>query len=628
MIKKLFIPTFIFLSVLTGLVYVAPQWLIWKQVSGRGLEYLASQYTTEANELEMDLPRAREIYDGHWPPSDLFSDHGGVTPLNPLPVLVLSIPMFLARGNINIAYLLNQFLFSILVFFGFYLVGFAVTKNRLWGLFSASLGALSPLARYLPRAFYSFGYFMDLLVKNFVPLVNSPQELLFLHKVVDPLITFIFYLPALAALITFWLKPKKSTAILCGALTGVMFYVYWHYWVYLVIVLGLLGIYSWFTRKTGSERFRWYWWMLGSLILVAIPYFINYFSFNGLASAKEVIARLGVMEYGRHFQIYKLTKDYLFYLAAALVVYFIFWRKKADDRKNLAVLFWAFLAAIVIAWNVQLVTGFNLTANHWWLAFAPAAFIMLIATAWAVAQRIPNSEKAVKIILVVLIGLLFLKKIINAWAFAIPGEDLIKKYSFDPNTIQTWSWMNANLPGEPKIVSPALMDSVYLTIYTASRPYLPFYANTLMSDAELEDRFLNTEKLFGVSADNLEKQLRWESLPSGCDKLAAYFHRSNLTCDGHTRFSFENGRFLYGFENITKGYSTVGPIKPSWPIPENKIQDLLKRYRSLKISWKDLGVDYVYYGPWDKNLSSVDLSSDKNLELVYKSSGSEIYRIK
>ncbi|MEK7640495.1 MAG: hypothetical protein AAB389_00665, partial [Patescibacteria group bacterium] len=55
----------VFLSAaLTGLLFAGPLFFIERAAEKQGLTFLASQYTTETNELEMDLPRAREIYDG------------------------------------------------------------------------------------------------------------------------------------------------------------------------------------------------------------------------------------------------------------------------------------------------------------------------------------------------------------------------------------------------------------------------------------------------------------------------------------------------------------------------------------------------------------------------------------
>ena len=366
----------------------------------------------------------------------------------------------------------------------------------------------------------------------------------------------------------------------------------------------------------------------GAAIAVSIPYWINYFAFNALPAAEEIINRYGVVEIGRFFRWGRVWPDYIYYSVLAVITYLVFWRKQSGERGNTAVLFWAFLGAIFIAWNVQLITGFTLVANHWWLAFSPIAFLMIFWIGWDRAVVLISSRSLVNKLLVVLILLLVIKKIVNGFIFINPEETTIKKYSFDPDIYATWQWMGDNLPKEPKVISPIFMDSVYLSIYTGARPYLPFYNNTLISNAEMEDRFLKTQKLFGVSRANLERQLRWRAMPAGCENLAGYFQRPNLPCDSHTRFSFENGRFLYGFAYLTDDYHTTSNIKPRWDIPEEKILELLGRYDRLEVSWKDLGADYVYLSPMGKNLSDKNLSADKALESLYGNDGAEVYRVK
>jgi uncharacterized membrane protein len=51
-------------------------------------------------------------------------------------------------------------------------------------------------------------------------------------------------------------------------------------------------------------------------------------------------------------------------------------------------------------------------------------------------------------------------------------------------------------------------------------------------------------------------------------------------------------------------------------------------YPRIKADWKSVDADYVYYGPWEKQITQTDLSKDSNLELIFKNSEVEIYKIK
>jgi len=69
------------------------------------------------------------------------------------------LPIFVAGGNINFAYQIAQFSFSALIFLAFYFLGKVVLRSRSWSFFLAFAATLTPLARDLPRGFFSLdGY--------------------------------------------------------------------------------------------------------------------------------------------------------------------------------------------------------------------------------------------------------------------------------------------------------------------------------------------------------------------------------------------------------------------------------------------------------------------------------------
>ena len=64
-------------------------------------------------------------------------------------------------------------------------------------------------------------------------------------------------------------------------------------------------------------------------------------------------------------------------------------------------------------------------------------------------------------------------------------------------------------------------------------------------------------------------------------------------------------------------------------ISDERRSKLLENYNNLtSVGWRELEANYVYYGPWERQLSDIDLEKDQNLVLVYKNPEVEIYRIK
>ncbi|MEK6897190.1 MAG: hypothetical protein AABW93_01520, partial [Nanoarchaeota archaeon] len=70
------------LAVLIGFLLTTPQVLLWGSISRSGADFLLMQQNTYRDEFFQYMPRAREIYDGHFPPTGIYADELGSSPLN------------------------------------------------------------------------------------------------------------------------------------------------------------------------------------------------------------------------------------------------------------------------------------------------------------------------------------------------------------------------------------------------------------------------------------------------------------------------------------------------------------------------------------------------------------------
>lgn len=614
-------------AILVGILYSAPQVLIWNKLKSLDKPYLAMQYTTFNDEVKGEIAKAREIFDGHFPPSELSFAPRGITFTPFIPYLLFGFLIFAANGSINLAFILANFIFASLIFAAVYLLGKIVIGNRWWALFLAFFGTLTPFLLFYFNLYHQnfWDKFLNDIAKNFFPLVNTPLTTLSLSRINSPLITFIFYLPALASVFLFWQKPKTWTAILAGLAVGLTPYVYFHYGIFLYITIGLLAVYSFWKRKKNPARFKSILVLLGVVGLFVIPYAISYLSFSNLASFDDYIHRMGIEE-GRHFQTL-VFRDYIVYLLFAVIIYLTIYKKD----KNKAVLYFLFFLAMIVSWNIQLITGSVPESNHWWYVFGPIIFIASADIIYNLLRN-PNSKRTIAILLL-LSSLLIAKKIINAGVFINPDEKFLTKYTFNQEVIDSWNWINVNLGRDARIISDSLLTTLYLNIYTSARPYVPNWLNTLESNKKVENRFLVANKVFGVSAATLEKRLRLGSSGT-CENLARQFNLDLKECDDpNTFYNLPDAAFhLYGryFRyGPNKEYSSVAKdSKPFPPATESKIRELLDRFDKTKTSWIDIDADFVYYGPWEKQFSRPDLKRDNGLILVYENPSVEIYQIK
>ncbi len=131
-------------AILVGLLYIAPPLIVKYHLQKDG-RIFALNYEVYRDEL-FYLSRAREIYDGHFPPSDLHFDEQRPTVQNPVPSLILAGIVAIAGGNIHASYLIAQFIFTPIIFLLFYWLGMKLVNQKSWALLFAFIGVLTPIA--------------------------------------------------------------------------------------------------------------------------------------------------------------------------------------------------------------------------------------------------------------------------------------------------------------------------------------------------------------------------------------------------------------------------------------------------------------------------------------------------
>lgn len=603
-------------AVFVGLMYILPPVLIWQQTEKIGSGFLLAQLGTYKDELTVYLPRAHEVYDGHFPPQDLYFDKQHPTVLNPLPSLMFSAFIFLFKGNINYAYLGAQFFFSAIIFLLFYFIGQQIFKSKNWSFLFAFIGVLTPAA----IIYYRLGSdapglagvkeIVLVLLKQFVPFIRTPINKFYLARIDDALLTFPIFLLAILSFLGFWKKPSVSMSILAGVFSGLLFYTYFAYWIYWTIFIMLMFTYSIFYKK-GLHRSSFIILVI-VLVVMFVPYFVNYIKFSEYADSQDLALRLGATQ-GRNLDIIK--RDYshfLFHIFLALVVYLSYFKKD----KGKAILFLALIAATTISWNAQLVTGFAVNPGQVKKAAAVTFFIILFTLIHDFVKKIESRDHFFnsfsKIFMGALLVIVPLKGFVNILVMVNPSSDILSNYSFSGDIKNSWGWIEDNLNHEPKIISSSLVNSLYLTTYTSARPFLVtgFMSSAPMST--LENRYLIANKLFNVDEATLEKKMERRSV--GLNDCKNF-------CPPDSWFNLHKDiRFLYVNYWLSQD-TTVQPV------PETRVLSLLERYRILSDNWNDIDADYVYYGPWEKQFSSVDFNKDKNLKLVYKNPEVAIYKI-
>ncbi|MDP3901636.1 MAG: hypothetical protein Q8Q37_01500 [bacterium] len=592
--RKTFFIILIGIAILVGILYAAPQALIRSDLHKDGKPYVVMQLTHHMDELVQYMPRAREVYDGHFPPSDLSLDKSYPSVFPAIPPLIFSWFIYFFSGDINLAYIAVTGIFSSIIFLLIYAVSYVTTHKRLWSIFISTLSSFAVVFYSLPRVLFSWVGFLNGTLKKFYPLVATPLDRHPLARFDDPLLTAPIFLLALLFLWLLWRDNKRFYAIMSGIFSGLLFYTYLHYWAYLAIVVGCLFLYVITRRCVIPGLFKNILLYIAIVAIVAIPFIINYHNFNKVPDIQDYVGRIG-LENTRLPEIGQTIGSEIFlHYALFLLLGFLIYRCWFVADRMRAIFFLSCLAAAFIVWNVQVVTGFVPHPDHWG---KPISIMLLIVGGSLVGDFIYRkiSSKTLTILLSIGILLLFGKATINVLKFVSPSQDFGEAYTFDRGVVESWKWIDANLSGEPKIVSPSLETSYYLYSYTKARPYLPTAENTMAPNSVLENRYLTANKLFNVPIE----------------VMIAGLHNN----DNYRR------AFLY-YIYYKKHGSDLNQI------PDTKIKDLEKTYNELHPQWDFVDAEYAYYGPTEKKISSVDFSQDENLEIVYKNDSVQISKIK
>ncbi len=136
---------FIFASaILVGLLYVLPQLVVAKHLSNEG-RYFALNFEVYRDEL-FYLTRAREVYDGHFPPLDPYFDEQNPNIQNPLPSGILAVLFTVFGGDPVRTFLTAEFIFSGIIFLLLYILGKQLFQSPLWAISFAYITILTPMA--------------------------------------------------------------------------------------------------------------------------------------------------------------------------------------------------------------------------------------------------------------------------------------------------------------------------------------------------------------------------------------------------------------------------------------------------------------------------------------------------
>lgn len=420
------------------------------------------------------------------------------------------------------------------------------------------------------------------------------------------------------ALYGFIVVPARRTAIWLGLIFGLTFYTYPFYWMFDSVVLGMLGL-VWL----GQRKLRPLGWLCvagGIGAIMSALFWVMFFSLRQLPQYHEVLDRTSQTEFGR-FVRWSDWKFYILLIVGWLSVWYL--ARRAWVASVLPLYFGVLFLAVVAGHNMQLVTGFTISPDHWISRglYLPFALLLgvVVAVVWErlVRPRLAQQSKW----LMPALGMLLCAYLLSgaASAQARLTVRLAWTHLLPVHITDALVWVDQNVPEDAVIVTPSLFISELIPYETRARVFVPQAWNTVAPFQELRERWFMTLRLVGASEEWVRAS--FQQAPDGVP--------FSLT-QRLIRFGLDPRNYLVGFG--FREWQDDSPDKEVVHISEPTIDAFVAEYRAGQAQpgealGKKYRADYLLVTKGDLPDPASLVPIFLTWERVYDARGVSIYRI-
>lgn len=592
-----------------GLVYVSYHLYLYKWYGASSEPYLAVAPMINDGYPSIFWPRLRALYDGYARISDssLFEYRHGITTLHPLLNPFLYYPLLLIGGFYGVE-ALATFVFAAASFLLLFGLGYQLTKRFALSLTFAGIFVMIRDLGFLffPRSLIG----LKDLAKVFLPYTPAHSTISRLNflgmEAVKP--GLIIFGPFLIFLVLFLKTNKWRYAWLLGLFYGLLFYTYTFYWIYASICLGLLVLLYIILRIRQALLAALLAFGIGSVI--SIYFWMTQYATRRLPQYFDFIQRAGALERGHQFRI----SQWFWYLIITAALGLIY--RFAVKRQRLFVFYFfaVTLIGVVVGLNIQIVTGMNIQPDHWLLRilFIPLAFVFLILADWLVElaeehHRWRRLSMALAVILM-----------LSVWSGSAHAAYLLAKERFSAfhspvGIVPSLNWLNTHLPKDSVVATPSPYMNDLLLFYTSAKVMIPRASGTMAKSSEILDRLYAVYKLFGITEATFKQKINPLFDPSANPtemNLFDYLYAGNFFSQEFDAFFRDKGK-----QNIPPDFTEK--LSAAYRVYNFEPSILGKKYR----------IDYVYVGPLEKKIMTVDFARMRGWQNVYNQEGVSVYKI-
>jgi len=594
---------FILAILMVGFVYsILPHFVRYETLKDQGLRYIPLTINSTFDHINIHAARYRDVVDGTLFPDEMDTyEHKGGPILWPILTPFIMSPFFLPFDSIFPGIIMTDFLFPLLLFVALFFILYAFTKNKWFALISAYIVMLFPqLSVMIPP---SSLVELKALLFQFIPFAGMPiSELNFLARdsYVPSGIFFVSMFYFVYRVLTDEAR-KKLFVVLGGVFYGLLFYLYFYFWVFATIFLGILFLIFLITKNYSAARAVFLAGLTG--IIVSIPFWINQYYLSQLPSYEDIVARMGVEEgHGVRWFLWKTYALHAFMAMAALYIGSRF------SKKTLGYFLAALALAGIVAYNINVVTGFALQSDHWgnkvFLITNGIIWPPLLYYGWlSIAPYIKrkyffDGAKTFSVVAIIIVLLLTTHAVESTIQ---ESRENVLDYTVAVGFMDAYEWLTENTPKDSVVMTPSIETNIELAAYTHNRIFQARSQNNLLPKKEVLDRWFITYKLFDVPVEIFEKTIN--------SKLGIF-------------------NFFTAEYNSRALDSALRPYKyPVYQLPNTVAEEFLAEYHAFKIPERiPYRLDYLFIGPREKEMGVNEIFLHAN-EKIYESKDVKIYRI-
>lgn len=551
----------------------------------------------------------------------------------------------LVFGSLLNSFIFGRFLWNFLAAILIYIFMYLVTKKSFlssMGMVFASLCAVQTLmGSQIKVLFSNFHNYKEALVSFINMLPNENFDYISLN--------FIFFL---LAMIIFYLalkNSKKLYLIATAIIGGALFYTLPYYWTTFCGGIFLAVIY--FLIKRDFKKSFNFTLILGLILIIGLPWLINYHFWETTSVAKDLIKSHGYF-FGRNID--PLTVVYLFFLI------FVNCILKDRSSSGFRAISFLLLSAIFLR-NIQLIFGYSNYPCGWTVKVADILiYILFFYFIYSLIQHnyresiFPKNiagliSKYYKPFGMFFVLFVFIFSFWHKLNISFDPE-IYRNQVFSPGYFEAYQWLDNNTEKDSTVLTLYSRANDDLITMTHNFPFCAFFNYNLYNIAEKErlDRFYIACKLTGVNNNTFRDFLE---LTDNASKKKGAFSEKEWGTDlvyseavglpvslfiwkykwykpfYNYNFDRRNHIFEKGIlERVEKGEAVIyipqdvkAKLADDYANFTNEIPELLKVYR----------LDYILVGLFEKQIGSVEGLEENNLfETVYKNQFVKIFKVK